>query len=67
MLRLPGNNAEVCLYVASALGAAAMLHVDYAAERPPWFFWVLCGLAAVGLVRIFQIAWREDRRFEERR
>ncbi len=56
-----GNNAEVFFYVLCATGAAVMIGVDYAAGRPPWFFWILCTLAVIGVVRIFQIAWREDR------
>ena len=55
------STLEVALYVACAAVAGVMVHVNYAAGRPPWFFWVLSAMAALGLVRIFQIAWHEDR------
>ncbi len=52
---------EVSVYVACALCTAAMIHVQYAAGHPPWLFWFLATVSAIGLVRIFQIAWHEDR------
>jgi len=52
---------EVSLYVVCALCTAAMIHVPYAAGYPPPLFWLLASVSAIGLVRIFQIAWREDR------
>lgn len=54
------DNAEVCVYVACAIAAGFMIHDDFRAERPPWFFWLFVAVAMVGVVRIFHIAWRED-------
>ena len=60
-LRSKDGNTEVFFYVLCAVIAAVMIALDYRAGHPPWFFWVLGVISAVGVVRIFQIAWREDR------
>lgn len=52
---------EVSLYVVCALSTAAMIPVPYAAGHAPRLFWLLATVSAIGLVRIFQIAWHEDR------
>ncbi len=54
-------SAEASLYVACAFCTAAMIHLEYAAGHPPWFFWLLATVSAIGTMRIFQIAWYEDR------
>ena len=56
------DNGEVWIYLACAIVAALMIHDNFSAERPPWFFWVFVAVSMIGVVRIFHIAWGEDRK-----
>ncbi|MDP9017722.1 MAG: hypothetical protein M3N19_05330 [Candidatus Eremiobacteraeota bacterium] len=52
---------EVWIYVICAAAAGFMVQIEYASGRPPWFFWILATISAVGVFRIFRIAGNEDR------
>jgi len=52
---------EVWFYVICSIAGGWMIHLDYGAGGPPWFFWFLGVVCAFGVVRIFQVAWGEDR------
>lgn len=56
-----GGTPEVWVYVICAAAAAFMIQLPYASGHPPWFFWALAAISAFGVIRIFRIAWREDR------
>lgn len=52
---------EIYAYLLCAAVAAWMTTIVYAAGRPPLIYWLLVLVCAVGVVRIFALAWREDR------
>ena len=56
-----GATLEVSAYLACATIAAMMTPVTFRSGHPPWFFWLLVIASAAGVVRIFTLAWHEDR------
>ena len=52
---------EILAYIACAAIAAIMTSVAFRAGHPPWFYWLLVLASAAGIVRIFTLAWHEDR------
>lgn len=52
---------EIPVYLACAAVAALMTSVAFRAGHPPWFYGLFVTISAIGVVRIFTLAWHEDR------
>lgn len=53
--------AEIYAYLLCSAAAAWMTAIAYPAGRPPAIYWILVLVSAVGVARIFTLAWRDDR------